>query len=700
MILEAQQIYESLSEANWDLDITHPDLKRPGKAHAVLVDLEPDGKAVTGLRFINPQFTPNYWSQANGNHNNFPATKIKGPLSHELDKAELETYSKERDSSKRTAVLSRWLESHFPTKAPSPFTPGLRSKLKDRYDQLSELKGGLASTYLDLLNLCSRLTDEEGQTLMLSFLEALQKSALHGPADEQPIAQGLVIKLLFFPKAKSDIPVIWNIPNSDLNGRDSSSPKNFALISSALLELESKHTETSASITCSLTGRQGLAVGDKFPQLTFPAVGKTYIFARNKQTAALARYGTNGTDSYVVGNDHANSLAAALTALTLPEREGKTWMKVSSDQPKKSDLMLVFQAGSEDLDFAAAIGDEQLLIGESKFQEFTSRLLERVKGKTTDQLRGRLMMTVFSAVDPGNRKVILHRELAPDALDESASLWTNACKSFPGRALPIPQKKGEKALTVNQLVISPGTIPALTRRLYFADGRSSPDTPGGFSFNESFDLLVNLTRPNMVDRRLLGVAYRRLGKLLSSLASTTYRHPNKISKMPAAQKWTCLRAQSLFSILLVSMERPYEKVMNSLPYQLGQLCAAFDVLHASYCHIERGGNLPPKLIGNSCFQAASRNPLGALKQLCQRIAPHKAWFDRFKGDLKEKGLAKLPEKSASRSTVLHALKLRRYFSDAAPAVASALHSAPLRTDDLFCSELLLGYLAGPADEKI
>ena len=136
--------------------------------------------------------------------------------------------------------------------------------------------------------------------------------------------------------------------------------------------------------------------------------------------------------------------------------------------------------------------------------------------------------------------------------------------------------------------------------------------------------------------------------------------------------------------------------MNSLAYQLGQLCAAIDVLHAAYCHVERGGDLPPRLIGNSCFQAASRNPLSALKQMSQRIAPHKAWFERFKDARKTDGLSKLPEKSDARSTVFYALKLRRYLLEVSPSIASALSASPAKPDDIFCSELLLGYLAGPS----
>jgi hypothetical protein len=696
MILEAQQIYESLVDAGWDLNINHPDLKRPGKATAILAHLSPDGKALTSIDLVDAERTPNYWSQANGNHNNFPVNKVTGPLAKALSKAELERFTKERELEKKQLILEGWLEDNPLHIEASPLSPGLRQKLKERRGELDALHAGSAGKYLELLEIVSNLSEDEGKVLLIDLLDRLKQLSLNGPADFRLSAQKLLINLLFHPKAKSAVPVIWNLQKTGLKGADSSSPTNFPLINAALLNLNSEPAKNENSGTCSVTGAKTRPVKDKFPQPTFPAIGKTYIFARNKQTESLARYGSNGTDSFVVGDDHANKLSAALCALTLPGREGKTWLKVSSDQPGKSDLLLAYQAGNEDLNFAEAIGDEQFLEGEGVFEEFTKRLLERARGRRTDQIRGRLMISVISAVDPGNRKVILHRDIESAAVEESAKRWTEACASYPGRHLPIPQKKGDKAKLLSQIIISPGTIPSLTRRLYYFGGSSSPDTPGGFSFAESFDLLINLSKESPMSRHLLGIAYQRLGKLLTTVATNYYRNPSEIYKINSSQKWICLRAQSLFSILLVALNRPYETAMNSLAYQLGQLCAAIDVLHAAYCHIERGGDLPPRLIGNCCFQAASRNPLSALKQMSQRIAPHKAWFDRFKGERKANGMSKLPEKSDARNTVFYALKLRRYLVEISPSIASALTSAPPKPDDIFCSELLLGYLAGPS----
>jgi hypothetical protein len=139
--------------------------------------------------------------------------------------------------------------------------------------------------------------------------------------------------------------------------------------------------------------------------------------------------------------------------------------------------------------------------------------------------------------------------------------------------------------------------------------------------------------------------------------------------------------------------------MNSAAYRLGQLCAAFDVIHSAYCHVERGGDLPPHFIGNAAFQAASRNPIGALGQLCQRAAPYQAWLKRLSGERKARAFDNNPEKSDGRYVLNYALKLRGDQSLLARRLNETLPELDAPVTDVFRSELLLGYLAGPSEPE-
>lgn len=694
MILEAKQMLESLESAGWDLSVTHPDLKRPGKAYSILANLSPEGDAVTSIKILRPDETALRWNQANGGHNNFPVNKIKGPYLAELNKTELVKLTRERSDEKRTAILEELFQEHGPIPLPqSPFTEGLQTKLEERRTMLEPVLNSTAHGYLNLLKVTASCPPERGAELLHQILKHLTNLASEGNGDIRRDAQKILITLLFTPKAKAAVPIVWNLPGEGLNERDSSSPANFASVNEALLKADVQHE--SGLIVCSLTGGDVPGVGEKYPQPTFPAVGKTYLFSRNKQTPSMSRYGINGTDSYQIGEVPANQLAAALSALTQPDRENKTWINIPSDKPKKSDLLIVFQAGLKDHEIARAIGDAQTAVGESHFEELTRRVIDRAAGRNLDKIRGQMLLTVLSAVDPGNRKMIFHKSIDLETLELAGVSWTKACKSLKGRKLPLPFATGEPPKQIGEVVISPGAIPALTRSCHFIDGRVSPDTPGGFTFGESLDLLLALGTSQKSSLRLLTIAYGRLGSLLARIAALYYSERSEVYKLKTTEKWTCLKAQSLFSILLVSLHRPPEKTMNSIAYQLGQLCASFDILHAAYCHIERKGQLPPRLIGNSCFQASSRNPIAALGQLSSRAAPYLSRLRGFNGAKAEQFLAQVKSDKNATSAIWDYLKLKNHLSTSAQKLATALNSDIEGVNDLFRCELLLGYLSGP-----
>lgn len=701
MILEAQQLLESAEKAELDLSIIHPSLKRPGRTTAIIADLTETGDGVTSISFVDAERALSYWYQANGNQHSFPISKLSSPFFEALSKEDLDNFNKEKDIEKRSQQLSDRLHNRDFSRFPSPFPTGLQSTLRDRLEKLSTLTSTKASRYHDLLTLIGNLPKEHGSKVIQDILEHLKRIALEGSIDLQADAQKILFSLLFTPKKKSvsyTIPIIYNLSATKISEHDSSAPRNFSIINETLLtgDIDTAKKTTDQGL-CIITGSSSKLVSNTFPQPTLPVIGKATLFARNKQTPSLSRYGVSGADSLAVSDSHANLLAAALSEMTSKEREGKTWLKIPSDK-KAPDLLIAFQAGEEDFPFARAIGDDQIAIGDSQFQELTSRATERIRGKKSDRIRGRILLIVLSAVDPGNRKAILHREISLKNIDDSAKLWSNACLTFPSQCFFLPIEKGKPSRKFSHCVISPGSIPQLTKRLYFEDGRSN-DCPNGITFPESLELLLSLAEKYAPPLRLIQICYRRLGPFLARLAILSYRSRSEFYKLKPQDKWLCLKAQSLFAIILTASNRPSHKVMNSLPFQIGQLCAAFDVIHSAYCIVERGGDLPPKLIGNACFQSAGRNPKSALSQVMQRFAPHKAWLTRLQGRLKEATLARFPDKSDTRSTVLYALKLRSFLTDIAPKISAQLTTSNIKVDELFRTELLLGYLAGPNSEN-
>ena len=70
--------------------------------------------------------------------------------------------------------------------------------------------------------------------------------------------------------------------------------------------------------------------------------------------------------------------------------------------------------------------------------------------------------------------------------------------------------------------------------------------------------------------------------------------------------------------------------METLPYLYGQLLKVSDELHALYCKVVRGGDIPPQFAGGTLFQSAAEMPLRTLNLLSQRIMPYYTWAKSYR----------------------------------------------------------------------
>ena len=65
--------------------------------------------------------------------------------------------------------------------------------------------------------------------------------------------------------------------------------------------------------------------------------------------------------------------------------------------------------------------------------------------------------------------------------------------------------------------------------------------------------------------------------------------------------------------------------MSEPAFLLGRMLALADVLHAQYCTVVRGDDLPPQLLGNQHFAMASDRPGRALAVLGDRLRVYQGW---------------------------------------------------------------------------
>jgi hypothetical protein len=79
---------------------------------------------------------------------------------------------------------------------------------------------------------------------------------------------------------------------------------------------------------CSLTGQQSELETHRFPSPVLPALGVTYLFARNEDIPCLSRYGRNGAASISVSKLTLGELSGKLAVITQDGWKGKTWAKI------------------------------------------------------------------------------------------------------------------------------------------------------------------------------------------------------------------------------------------------------------------------------------------------------------------------------------------------------------------------------------
>ena len=128
--------------------------------------------------------------------------------------------------------------------------------------------------------------------------------------------------------------------------------------------------------------------------------------------------------------------------------------------------------------------------------------------------------------------------------------------------------------------------------------------------------------------------------------------------------------------------------MNEAAFLLGQLLAGADLLHRGYCEDQRDGSIPPSLLGNQILAVAQRSPSAAVSQLTGRWRVYAGWAEKRRGEVFPPGKDGPPRAWA----IFNATRIGARLAP----VARELHTQlPATADDVFCAELLLGYIAGP-----
>lgn len=690
MLNELQLLERGLAEHGVDTVARHPDLSQLLKGDVIRVRLD-GGGTIDELEILPGKTRRDVWTLRDGKHNGFPGLKTaRGLLALDDDAkaAHDAAWKATRNAVGKRAEIERLVQS-----APADADlggwpkPGHRTRIAERHEQLQSLAmdestAAVPATFERFLRALAR------QPPFLSeMLQRLIERARNGQDEWLDVVRAALV---------DSAPLAIDVARGDFP-RDAGDARQVEAVGCALAAAESGGTSNEGGL-CALTGDDTRLLEGPFPQPTLPSLGQTYLFSRNTDIPALARYDRNGPASFPIGADLVSRFSGALSAVTTEDRRGKTWRLLPAETGGGQDLLIAFVASAMDEPVADSLAadaeDDDIedapdgrLVLEQTGKDLI-RLWQGIAAKA--QLGEAVRILILRTVDPGNRKAVYDKRPTVQALDRAARSWAEAMANAPQWVTwPIFVRK--KQVMGRPKLQAPLSLIALSRKLYIRGGREAASAPG-VSAAEALALFLCEGDRKRRTARVLHLLLDRHTSLLAGIAHAALRGQLKDFDPKATARVDALRSISWLGALLFFLENR-EAYMDDAGFKLGQLLSAADAVHMGYCADVRGGAMPPTLVGNSVFAIAGRNPKRALGVLQTRWKPYHAWATRA-----ARARSGMPDKEDARGwAVLRAVSQARHTAGLCTELQPALAQMKVGgtvPDDAFRAELLLGYLAG------
>ncbi|MDR3164608.1 MAG: hypothetical protein LBU13_03435 [Synergistaceae bacterium] len=365
-------------------------------------------------------------------------------------------------------------------------------------------------------------------------------------------------------------------------------------------------------------------------------------------------------------------LQASLGWISQAENEGVMWRKIDNGAiifvyPDKLPKVLP--------KFAALLGGNETetrnAVTESRFKDAAKSFIETLDAIEYKERPENILIFALQQIPPvlsKHAKVVFTRNLTVYGLIDAAKTWQRGCEN-------LPDKLGLD-IDIDIKIPFPLNMPKVVNKVWKrdgtrADGKSSAKL---MRYYQGMELLIDKPQPSQIMRIVHGVTSNALGLVMFAANQL----PRTKGKIKPAQKEEIEYLLPLLGLLLFKSGIAKEVYMRETAYLVGQLLKISDGLHALYCEIKRGGDIPPQLAGNSVFATASETPVQALALLCVRMNPYIAWAKQYRWQKEEKsGLANW---------------YLRQCETLAPKLKEKLTSN-IRFGDLEKAQLFIGYLA-------
>ena len=445
---------------------------------------------------------------------------------------------------------------------------------------------------------------------------------------------------------------------------------------------------------------------EKLPEVKLPSVlANTKLRSMNGESKCQKRYGRIDAESYPVGREVRKTTKAAISWISSPEREGKTWAIAGSNE-------LIF-AYPKDMPpspppLARLLGNGRSLIktnegNEARFEKYAENALKGMKTlASTGMSNAEIEVFAIGKADKARRKVVFYRNYSLAKLDTAVSSWLAGADNIPPillRKWPL-KANGETPAKGKQPVPCEFHAPlpiisvklCFTRWTYKAEEKLTPmfssvsiykrdknDKEGKFPLAYGLELFLGESVVTSLAERMLSLILQGSSSLC--IAAGNLAHKREVLSNARAVSHLEI-ALPLMGILLHKLNRTKENYMGNSPYLIGRFLNLADGLHAVWCrNVKEKDPLPPQLLGSSLFASFQLNPVQGFANAGMRIKPYIDWAKTNKtGDA----------------------ALSRWFVGEFGRVTAAIEEAgiPSRLSDADKAEMLLGYLSSSRKDEV
>ena len=424
-------------------------------------------------------------------------------------------------------------------------------------------------------------------------------------------------------------------------------------------------------------------ISEPMPGVKLPGFDVT-LRAMFREQRCQERYGFFDDDSFPIAKQSRAEAKQALEYIAASDKENVTWKRVDS---KEIAFAYPSKLNAIPLKFASLLGPSAGNNGEHskvRFEKCTEDFFMTFHGLDPKSKPDHIRVFSIRKMDKARAKVVFTRNLSPEWYIACAETWQTGCKNVPGIMLLEPNTPFplEVADIVNAVWKQNGELATqgktVVKRMQYYQG---------------VELLVDDESERAISYCLHILLNNSQGVFLfyGNQSPRTVRTKDALKILPYVQR-AIANLWPLFGLLLYKSGRKKEDYMENKAYLVGQLLKVSDELHSMYCRVQRKGDVPPQLAGNSVFVAASETPVKALAVLGQRMNPYISWAKQYrtlciKYDPNDEKLKEY--KGQSSGLAAHYLCL--YESIAAKL--KNLLTPTLRFDDFEKAQVFLGYLA-------